>query len=294
VRGSFVLEGEVGAPPTENFLKNKKLWARPSQDPLKISVYFFFFQYIILIMNTVNNFSVTQHLIESDNKTNELLILEPSLRIFDEDILFFHGHQIGVKAGAWETPRYLLPLLSEGYRIIAPSILGYGKTTGTPDYCGPETLQRLEETVKNFITKPVHVMGASRGGTLAVLYAEYFPENTLCCTAIAGAYDLKSLAQKTKDEKLKQNIRLEAGGMEEAFTVRDPKTLISKLTAPLHIIHGQKDEQIPVEQASDFAEFLTKIGINHKLTILEEEGHKVFSEKIFKERIIPFLKSAQK
>ena len=251
----------------------------------------FLFSIHNLKMSKITRFIVNHHLEEYGSGTNELLLLEPNTNNVVGDILFFHGHQMGVRTGAWETPRYLVPLLAQGYRIIAPSILGYGKTTGEPDYCGPNTLQRAMETVRNFVDKPVHVMGASRGGTLAVLFAEHFPEFTRSCTAIAGTYDLESLINQASDDKMKQNIFTETGGTPDAYEARDPKTLWEKLSAPLHIVHGLKDEQIPVVQAEMFVEFLHKKGLTPKLTVLEAASHKLFSEQTFKEIIIPFLET---
>ena len=134
-------------------------------------------------------------------------------------------------------------------------------------------------------------MGASRGGTLAVLFAEHFPEYTRSCTAIAGAYDLESMVSQTPDDRMRQNILDETGGKADAFQTRDPKTLWKKISAPLHIVHGLKDEQIPVEQAEAFVEFLQKNGLDPKLTILEAASHKLFSEQTFKETIVPFLRN---
>lgn len=236
-------------------------------------------------------FTVNHYLTNFNSDSNELLILEPNTDNIVGDILFFHGHQVGMRVGAWETPRYLGPLLSQGYRVIVPSILGYGKTTGDPDYCGPNTLKRVVDTVSGFIHEPVHIMGASRGGTLAVLFAEHFPEFTRSCTAIAGTYDLEYMTNQTPDERMKQNIINETGGTIDSYKIRDPKTSWKKLSAPLHVVHGSKDEQIPVTQAEMFIDFLQKNGLNPKLTILEAVGHKLFSEQTFNEILIPFLET---
>ncbi len=242
-------------------------------------------------MIKTNRFTLNHNVLDYEDGTNEVLILEPSTDKVAGDILFLHGHQVGARVGAWEVPRYLGPLLSRGYRIIAPSLLGYGKTSGEPDYCGPLTLKRLEATIRDFVDGPVHVMGASRGGTLAVLFAEHFSELAASCTAIAGVYDLESMVNQTSDERMKQNIINETGGTVDSYNKRDPKKLCDKLKAPLHIVHGLKDEQIPVSQAEDFSLFLQEKNINQKLTILEKSGHKLFSERIFKEVMIPFLET---
>ena len=231
---------------------------------------FFFFPYIIQDMIKKTRFILNHCLTKNEFGSDELIFLEPDTSNVVGDILFFHGHQIGARVGAWETPRYLGPLLSQGYRVISPSILGYGKTTGEPDYCGPNTLQRVKDSVKDFIKEPLHIMGASRGGTLAVLFAEHFPELTLSCTTIAGTYDLESMINHTSDDKMKQNILIETGGTIDAYKIRDPKTLWENINAPLHIVHGLEDEQIPVSQAETFVEFLQKNGLDPRLTIVED------------------------
>lgn len=243
-------------------------------------------------MDKTIRFIINYYIRDYELGSDELLVLEPSINNVSGDILFFHGHQLGVRVGAWEAPRYLSPLISAGYRVIMPSILGYGKTTGEPDYSGPDTLSRVKRTIESFVNEPVHVMGASRGGALAVLFAEHFPELTRSCTAIAGTYDLESMVSQTQDDKMKQNIIDETGGTIDAYRERDPKTLWRNLKAPLHVIHGLKDEQIPVAQAESFVAFLQKNGLSPKLTILETSGHKLFSEQTFKEFIIPFLETS--
>ena len=241
-------------------------------------------------MYTNTRFIVNHQIVGNTVKSNELLILQPETGTSGESILFFHGHQVGMKVGAWEAPRYLLPLIENGYRVIVPSILGYGKTTGKPDYCGPNTLERIKQTILDVVDSPLHVMGASRGGTLAVLFAEHYPDLTKSCTAIAGTYDLEKLVNETADVRMKENIINETGGSKEAYEVRDPKCLWRKLNSPLHIVHGEKDEQIPVSQAEEFVSFLENQGVHAKLTKLYNEEHKLFSRQVFEEKIIPFLK----
>jgi dipeptidyl aminopeptidase/acylaminoacyl peptidase len=243
-------------------------------------------------MTDINHFVVKHYIQKYGLVSNELLILEPENKTNVGTILFLHGHQIGTREGAWESLRYLGPLLTQGYKVIVPSILGYGKTIGEPDYSGPDTIKRLENTVRNFITEPVHVVGASRGGALAFLFAEHFPEFIKSCTGIAGTYDLEFIVNQTTDEKMKLNILNETGGTTDAYKMRDPKTLWKELKMPLHIIHGSKDEQIPHNQAEMFSDFLKKKGLKPKLTILETSGHKLFSAKFFFEVVIPFLETA--
>ena len=125
---------------------------------------------------------------------------------------------------------------------------------------------------------------------VSVEFAEHYPDLTKSCTAIAGTYDLEKLVNETADVRMKENIINETGGSKEAYEVRDPKCLWRKLNSPLHIVHGEKDEQIPVSQAEEFVSFLENQGVHAKLTKLYNEEHKLFSRQVFEEKIIPFLK----
>lgn len=92
---------------------------------------------------------------------------------------------------------------------------------------------------------------------------------------------------------MKENIVTETNSEKDAYEVRNPRTLWQKLNSPLHIVHGEEDEQIPFSQAESFSLFLQDKGLNPQLTKLEKSGHKLFSEKVFEEIIIPFLKRIQ-
>lgn len=54
---------------------------------------------------------------QNNNDTNEVLVLSPEDMHIKESIIFLHGHQVGMRPGAWETPRYLSALVTHGYQV---------------------------------------------------------------------------------------------------------------------------------------------------------------------------------
>jgi len=55
-----------------------------------------------------------------------------------------------------------------------------------------------------------------------------------------------------------------------------------------HFLLKDGDEEIPVSQTINFTHFLQEKGLPFQTTLLENSGHKLFSEKFFKEVVIPF------
>jgi len=110
-----------------------------------------------------------KHYIYNKNTPNqsELIALYPH-KIEVKGMLFFiHGHQINDRIGAWEILRFVSPIIKEGYCILIPSMLGFGKTTGKKDMYGPETIQRLYDTLTQWLKendnkKLIGVIGSSR------------------------------------------------------------------------------------------------------------------------------------
>ena len=68
-------------------------------------------------------------------------------------------------------------LASQGYAVMAPSMPGFGVSTGKADFVGPETMGRLAFAIQYFQKLPyvdgelIAIFGDSRGATAAALLA---------------------------------------------------------------------------------------------------------------------------
>jgi len=106
---------------------------------------------------------------------------------------------------------------------------------------------------------------------------------------MAGPTDLTDdIAPKTKNGAwTNEQIRLLLGGPPEKFKElarnASPIFKVDSKTCPLLIVHGKKDDIVPVDQAERFAATLKKAGVEVKLLVLEKEGHGVEStDSVFK------------
>ena len=71
--------------------------------------------------------------------------------------------------------------LTDGYRVIAPDLPGFGESTRHPDwdYSLPSQRSRVSGFVKTLGLEQFHVVGHSMGGHLAALYTYKYPEQVL-------------------------------------------------------------------------------------------------------------------
>lgn len=232
---------------------------------------------------------------KQDNQS-EILELKDESKESKGVIVALHGMQFGPKtAGGWETLRIMSQYaVDNGYTALMPSVLGFGKTVGDRDFSGPKSVERLVESLElwkeqnNYDGKFI-VMGASRGGTLAVLTSISNPELFSHVISTPGSYDLEKEYDSIEDERKKQNIENEAGTTQEDFDIRSATKQIYKIQNPILIIHGDQDEEIDVEQAKEFDKLLTENNKEHKTVILEGKGHRILSNDLFNEYIIPFI-----
>lgn len=100
-------------------------------------------------------------------------------------LLLLHG--IGRSLEDWD-PQH--PRLAGSFRVIAPDLAGFGLSGRTP---GTETLESLADTVVDTLdalgeTRPVHVLGNSLGGAVALLLSVRAPRRvrSLVLAAPAG------------------------------------------------------------------------------------------------------------
>lgn len=232
---------------------------------------------------------------KQDNQS-EILELRDDSKESKGVIVALHGMQFGPKtAGGWETLRIMSQyIVDNGYTALLPSVLGFGKTVGDRDFSGPKSVEKLIESINlwkkenNYEGKFI-IMGASRGGTLATLASISNPETFSRAISTPGTYDLKQEYNSDIDPRKKQNIENEAGTTQEDFDVRSATKQIEKIQNPILIIHGDQDEEIDVEQAKEFDNLLTEARKEHQTIILKGKGHRILSNDLFNEHIIPFI-----
>lgn len=103
-------------------------------------------------------------------------ILEKPKNFNGQTILLLHGKNFN--AAYWEST--INSLKEEGYQVLAPDQIGFGKST-KPDYF-QYTFQQLAENTKALLDEvqinKVSILGHSMGGMLATRFALMYPEHT--------------------------------------------------------------------------------------------------------------------
>ncbi len=196
-------------------------------------------------------------------------------------LLYIHGHQEEVRNGgaALVATGRLGIMASRGYVAASVSQPGYGKSDGPPDYCGPFTQQAVAAAL-NFLrnqsfVRPAKVAlyGYSRGSITGAMVAAQDPSLAAAVLA-AGAYDFFQWFP-TPLRGIDNNIRDEAGTSAEAFRARSAVYHTDKIKLPVLLLHGAKDERIPVRQAEIFAEKLKANGTSVRIKIFPNAKHAI-------------------
>ncbi len=145
-------------------------------------------------------------------------------------------------------------LADEGIASVAVTQPGFGKSTGKADYVGPKTIEALTAGFDRFKretyvdAKRMGIFGYSRGGMAASLLAIKLKDLKAVVLG-AGIYDFKRAYDEIKIEGITANMKAESGMTEAAIKERSSVLQMERLQAPVLILHGEKDANVPVSQA---------------------------------------------
>ena len=169
-------------------------------------------------------------------------------------------------------------LALQRYAVFAISQPGYGRSEGKPDYVGPRTVKGVLDGIEYFRNLPyvdkerIGLWGYSRGAMVAALAATK-TKAIKAVVLVAGAYDFKKFYESTGLEGIRRNISWEAGTSKKAFYERSAINFLDELAAPVLILHGNRDINVPVDQAYILRDALTKLGKPFELFIFPNYDH---------------------
>ena len=169
-------------------------------------------------------------------------------------------------------------LAAQGFSCLAVTMPGFGRSSGNPDFCGPKTTAALEAALRRFRAEGyvdstrIGVYGYSRGAISAATLATR--NNGLRAGIFAsGIYDLARAYGEIKDQGILLNLKNETGLTEAALRERSPLFSMEHLACPVLILHGEKDQNAPVDQAKLLEARLTDLKKPFEIKLYPEAGH---------------------
>jgi len=123
----------------------------------------------------------------------------------------------------------------------------------------------------------VAVMGRSYGGYLTLAALTTYPERFAAGVDICGMSSFATFYRHTEPWIAAAAVSKYGDPVADAALLHDlsPMTHIDKLRAPLLIVHGENDSNVPVIEAEQLAAALAQRGVEHRYLLFPDEGHEL-------------------
>jgi len=174
-------------------------------------------------------------------------------------------------------------LARNGFAGLGVTQPGFGKSEGPADYVGAKTLNVLTEGYNKLKREPyvdnhrMGIYGFSRGGMAASLLAVQI-KDVRAAVFGAGIYDFKSAHDEAKIEGIRKNMEVESGMTDQAIRDRSSILRMEHLKCPVLILHGEKDENVPVTQAYLLRDRLTVLKKDFEIKLFPDRPHGIGPE----------------
>jgi len=201
-------------------------------------------------------------------------------------VLWFHGGP-----EAQERPGHgplFQSLADRGIAVFAPNIrgsAGFGRGFVNADNgrLRYDAIKDVEACVKYLvdsgIADPARVgcAGRSYGGYLTLAALVAYPELFAVGVDVCGMSNFATFYRHTEPWIASAAVSKYGDPVTDAELLRDlsPITRIDRLTAPLLIVHGENDSNVPVIEAEQVADALAARGVEHRYLLFPGEGHEL-------------------
>jgi len=190
-------------------------------------------------------------------------------------------------------------LASRGYAVFQPNFRGssgFGKafeTAGDRQW-GRAMQTDIDDGVRQLIAggrvdpERICIVGASYGGYAALMGVATAPDLYKCAVSASGVTDIYEQIRYDRREEGSDSeayrywVRLlgDPGDRNDKAEMQanSPTTLASRITAPILLVHGKADDNVPFEQMELMQKALTKAGRPPKTIVFDEAGHGFYGD----------------
>ncbi|MCU1661657.1 MAG: putative acylaminoacyl-peptidase, partial [Pseudonocardia sp.] len=179
-------------------------------------------------------------------------------------------------------------LLTEGVAVFAPNVRGsggYGRSFASADdherrfTAITDVRAAVDFLVSAGLAHPsrVGVSGRSYGGYLALVSLAWFPELFSVGVDICGISDFATFYARTEPWIAEAATTKYGDPDADAALLRElsPIHRIDRITAPLLVVHGMHDTNVPIVEAQQVVDALRERGASPGFLLFEDEGHEV-------------------
>jgi dipeptidyl aminopeptidase/acylaminoacyl peptidase len=200
-------------------------------------------------------------------------------------ILMPHGGPFGI-SDTWYFDQDAQFLASRGYAVLQVNYRGSGgrgvefQKAGYRQWGGriqDDLVDGVQWVRTQGLVDPARacVYGISFGGYSALMLAARDSSIFRCAVGYAGVYDLRRFKSEPTENRRKTLdwLSKRVGDDETELARQSPAMLADKITIPVLLVHGGKDETAPKEHAYQMRDALTQAGRPPEWLYVDYEGH---------------------
>jgi dipeptidyl aminopeptidase/acylaminoacyl peptidase len=179
-------------------------------------------------------------------------------------------------------------LVAEGVAVFAPNVRGsggYGRTFTSADD-GERRFAAIADVrvAVDFLVSAgladasrVGISGRSYGGYLALAALAWFPDRFAVGVDVCGIADFATFYAHTEPWIAAAATTKYGDPHTDATLLRElsPLHRIDRIAAPVLVVHGAHDTNVPLEEARQVVEALRERGASPGFLLFEDEGHEV-------------------
>ena len=181
-------------------------------------------------------------------------------------------------------------LVAAGIAVFAPNVRGssgFGRAFLVADdrekrfQAIDDVAECVQHLVDTRVADPARVacMGRSYGGYLTLAALVEHPHLFATGVDVCGMADFATFYRYTEPSIAAAAVAEYGDPVRDADLLRalSPIHRIDRITAPLLVVHGADDTNVPVEEAEQVVSALAARGIEHEYLLFEGEGHELLS-----------------